>query len=96
MKELIDDEFRMIIGHALLGCDTSEVDKETWDLVFSECTKYLNKEVEKEREKATPLIEALEHLIAGVGNLPPLTAIEGVLVPHCKKAKEAIKTYKHG
>ena len=35
--------------------------------------------------------EALEYLLEGVNNLPALTAIEGTLVPHCEKAKEALK-----
>lgn len=39
----IQDEFRSIIGHALLGCDTSDVDAETWNLVVSECEKYVLK-----------------------------------------------------
>jgi hypothetical protein len=38
--EEINDEFRMIISHALLGCDTSNIDRKTWELVLDECTKY--------------------------------------------------------
>ena len=38
--EAIENDFRAIISHALLGCDTDGISKETWDLVFSECQKY--------------------------------------------------------
>jgi hypothetical protein len=38
----IDEEFRSIISHALLGSDINGVSKETWDLVISECVKYTN------------------------------------------------------
>lgn len=33
-------EFRSIISHALLGYNTENIPKETWDLIFDECTKY--------------------------------------------------------
>lgn len=39
-QQEIKDEFRMIISHALLGSDTSDVSEETWNFVFDECTKY--------------------------------------------------------
>jgi hypothetical protein len=39
-EQEINEEFRMIISHALLGCDTSDIDKQTWELVISECTKF--------------------------------------------------------
>jgi len=42
-EQEINTEFRMIISHALLGCDLEDVSKETWDLVFSECTKFSRK-----------------------------------------------------
>lgn len=42
-EEDIKDEFRMIISHALLGCDDSDIDRETWELVFTECTKFFLK-----------------------------------------------------
>jgi len=38
--EEVNTEFRMIISHALLGSDTDNVSRETWELIFSECTKY--------------------------------------------------------
>jgi len=41
MKEQeIKEELRMIISHALLGSDTSDISKETWDLIIDECTKF--------------------------------------------------------
>lgn len=40
-RDEIELEFRSIISHALLGSDTEDVSKETWDLVFSECAKYM-------------------------------------------------------
>lgn len=39
--EEIKDDFRMIISHALLGCDTDDIDRETWELLLEECTKYV-------------------------------------------------------
>lgn len=42
-EQEINEEFRMIISHALLGCDTSDIDKETWDLLILECTKFVLK-----------------------------------------------------
>jgi len=37
--ELVKDDFRMIISHALLGYEDN-VTKEDWELVFTECAKY--------------------------------------------------------
>lgn len=51
MEEEINTEFRMIISHALLGSNTEEVSKETWELVFNECTKYAIKLIDKSKEK---------------------------------------------
>jgi hypothetical protein len=43
-EQEINEEFRMIISHALLGCDTSDISsKETWELLLSECTKFAMK-----------------------------------------------------
>ncbi len=39
--EEIKDDFRMIISHALLGCDTDDIDRDTWELLLEECTKYI-------------------------------------------------------
>lgn len=39
--EQMDIDFRMIISHALLGCDTTDIDKETFDLMIAECVKYV-------------------------------------------------------
>jgi hypothetical protein len=36
----INDEFRMIISHAFLGCDTSNIDRETWELALKGCTEF--------------------------------------------------------
>ncbi len=47
-EEEIKEEFRMIISHALLGCDTSDIDKETWELLLSECTKFTIKLINNE------------------------------------------------
>jgi hypothetical protein len=46
--EEINDEFRMIISHALLGCDISDIDRETWELLLSECTKFTLKLINNE------------------------------------------------
>jgi|GEM_PF-6268664 len=58
--EEIKDEFRAIISHALLGCDTPEVSKETWELVFSECAKYAlqvaGNPVEEEEDDSVKII----------------------------------------
>ncbi len=40
---------------------------------------------------APELLEALEYLLKGVNDLPPLTAISGVLTQQCKEAESAIK-----
>ena len=40
---------------------------------------------------AKDLLEACEELLDGINRLPPLTAIEGVLIPQYTKAKKAIK-----
>lgn len=37
--EEVNTEFRMIISHALLGCDDN-IPKECWELVLDECTKF--------------------------------------------------------
>src|SRR5690349_24306473 len=39
-EDEINTEFRGIISHALLGCNTDNIDRETWELICSECTKY--------------------------------------------------------
>lgn len=38
--EEIKDEFRSIISHAFLGCDTSDISRETWELTLDGVTKY--------------------------------------------------------
>lgn len=43
-----NEEFRSIISHAFLGCDTSDISKETWDLAINECVKYLSIVAKKE------------------------------------------------
>lgn len=40
IKQELSLEFRDIISHALLGSDTENISKETWNLVFDECAKY--------------------------------------------------------
>ena len=52
----IQDEFRMIISHALLGCDTEDVDKETWDLVMSECEKFSLKLCNEQKQICSRLV----------------------------------------
>ncbi len=47
IKQEIELEFRDIISHALLGSDTSDVDKETWDLAFKGITDYTFKLLSK-------------------------------------------------
>lgn len=38
--EEMDGEFRSIISHAFLGSDTSDIDRETFDLAINGCVKY--------------------------------------------------------
>lgn len=58
--ENIQDEFRMIISHALLGSDISDVDKETWDLVMRECEKF---SVKLAKEKCKEQRELCSHAL---------------------------------
>lgn len=62
MDNKIKDEFRSIISYALLGSDTSGIDKETWELFFSECTKYAKELLEKEKQQMDEKDKEIEAL----------------------------------
>lgn len=60
ISEDVADEFRLILSHAFLGCDTSDISKETWELAISECVKFMTSSDPQLLQEATSIIEGLK------------------------------------
>lgn len=70
--EEMDGEFRSIISHAFLGSDTSDIDRETFDLAINGCVKYAASLL---KQKEDEIMELKEWKKSAIKVMPPIQEI---------------------